>query len=104
MIEHHQIDPALLRQRGQLDQIRQRPPQPVEPGNHHLVATPGGQQRLVQTGPTGQHPGGGVGENLLTPGRTERVLLRFRMLITGGDPGQADPHPSSVKRTPEHVP
>lgn len=101
-IEHHRVHPALLDQRGRLDRRHHRPPQPVEPGDPRPVAPPGDPQRPIQTGPASRDSRGTVGDALLAAGRAEHIGPRGRMPIAGEDPGRADPHPSSVRRTPRH--
>jgi hypothetical protein len=37
LIQHHQITPLVLQPFGQLDQVLQRAPEPIEPGNDDLI-------------------------------------------------------------------
>lgn len=101
LVEHHQVDPLGLQLLGQLDQVLQRPAEPVQLGHHELVAGPvGRQQGLVQLGSAGELAGRLVEEDLVAPGRRQRVALGLRMLVAGGDPPVADPHEGGPYREP----
>jgi hypothetical protein len=76
---------------GLIDQICTR--RTIQLGHHELVAgSVGRQQRLVQLGPAGQLAGRFVDEDLVAPGRRERVTLGLGVLVASGDPPVTDPH------------
>jgi hypothetical protein len=59
----------------------QRPPEPVQLGDHELIAFSRDQQCLLQPGPAGELARGLVGEHLLATGRGQRVVLGLGMLL-----------------------
>jgi hypothetical protein len=66
--------------------------EPVELGDHQLVALTQHEQGLVEFGPAGELSARLVGEHLLAAGSLEGVLLGLGMLIAGRDPCHADSH------------
>src|SRR5690606_25320351 len=86
---------------GQLDQVLQRTAQPVQLGDHQLVAVPYDEQRLIELRTARELARGPVDEHLLAASRAQRVVLSFGMLVTSRDPGVADAHTRTVSRTRE---
>ena len=87
LVQHHQIDPALVQLPGQLGEVAHRAGQPREPGHHDLVA---GAQLLVEAIPIGaacELARGLVQEHPLTPGDAQSVELAVGVLLSGADPG-----------------
>jgi len=69
-----------------LDQVRQRPTQPVQPPHHQRVPRP---QLIEQRHPlraVGSSSAGGVRPDPLTSRGPQRVLLQRRGLLSGGHP------------------
>jgi hypothetical protein len=93
LVEHDEVDAAVLKELGELDQVIERAAKSVELGDDQLVASAVcRQQRLVQLRTARELPGDLVDEHLITAGCLERVDLGFGMLVAGGDAPIADPH------------
>jgi hypothetical protein len=70
----------------EFDQVLERAAEPVELGDHDLVAgAVGGEQRLVQLGAARESARRLVDEDLVAAGSVERVVLRFGVLVAGGE-------------------
>jgi len=81
--------------------VLERAAEPVELGDHELVAGPvGREQCLVQFGAAGEFAGGLVEEDLLTVGGAQRVVLGFGVLVAAGHPPITDPHSLRLYREP----
>jgi hypothetical protein len=76
--------------------VLERAPQPVELPDGEGVARPKEGDRFGQTGAFVFGTAGDVGEELLTAGFLERVLLEIEVLILGGDACVADEHATLV--------
>ena len=83
--ERAEAEPLLLERFHWRHQLRQAPPQPVQPPDDQGVALPYPVQRLGKAGPVGPGPGGPVLENPPVSGGIERVELRLRVLVKGLD-------------------
>jgi len=85
--EADQGDAALLKVVYDVDQVPQRPSEPVQPPHHQAVAAPGALQRTRQTRTVLDRPGGTVDEDPVHLGLMERVQLQGLVLGVGADPG-----------------
>ncbi len=92
LVEDDQVDTAALKILGQLDEVLEGTPEPVELGDDQLVAGPGDEEGLVEFGPAGEAPGGLVEMDLVAAGGAQRVMLAVGVLVAGGDPPVADPY------------
>lgn len=99
----NQVDAGVLQLVGQVDQMLQRSTLPIEFGDHEPVAFPGGAQRVVQLGLSGELPAGLVDEDPFTAGGGQRVVLRASACWSGRDRPIADLHCPNVSRTGVNV-
>lgn len=84
LVQDDQVHTASLQRLGQVDEMVQGPPEPVEFGDDELIAgTVGREQCLVEFGSAGELSGGCVDEDLLAPGRCQGVVLGFGVLVMG---------------------
>lgn len=90
LIERDEARASLFDQAQHVDQVRQRPPQAVEPPDHkHDTGSEPGQ-RLVEPRPLGAGATGLVFEDGFTAGRREGAALQIELLVMGRDPCIAD--------------
>jgi hypothetical protein len=102
LVEHDQVDPAGLKEFGELDQMLERAAETVELGDAELVAGAfGDQQRLVQLWASSELAAGVFDEDPLASASVEGVVLSFGMLIARRHPPVPDPHTRSVPRPGE---
>lgn len=84
LVQDHQVNTAHLPRLGELDEVFQRPAEPVEFGHHELIKRPvAREQRFVELGSAGEFSGGCVNEDLLAAGRCQGVVLGFGVLVMG---------------------
>jgi hypothetical protein len=101
LVEHDEVDLALLQLPGELDQMLQRAAEPIELRHHELIASAvRRQQRLLQLRPGGELPRRGVDEDLLAPGGREGIVLSLGMLVARRDTSITDPHPRQRNANP----
>ena len=82
---------AALGQAGDgVDQVAQRPAQPVRLSHRQGVARAELVQELLEGGPVGAGAAGGLGEDPVAAGRGEGVDLQVGLLVGGGDAGVAE--------------
>jgi len=93
-----EADAASLQLGHRLDQVPERSPEPVEAPHHQGVALAGVLQRLHQGSTLDEGAAGGLGEELVAPGRREGVELKVEGLLTGRDPGVPDVHDPIVSK------
>jgi hypothetical protein len=86
LVQDDEVDAALLQLLGQGDEVFQGAAEPVELGEHQLVALAQDEQGLVEFGTAGEFPGRLVDEDLFVAGGFEGVELGFGVLVAGGDP------------------
>ena len=98
LLEHDQVDPALLEQRGDLGEVTHRAGHPGQPGDHELVAAPEMIEAVAPLRSPGELAGGGVGPVPLAAGGTQRVELGVVPLRASGDPGV--PVPGHTRKCP----
>ena len=84
--EHDQVDPALLKQRGDLGEVAHRAGHPGQPGDHELVPAAEMIEAVVPLGSPSELAGGGVSPVPLTARGPQRVELGVVPLRAGGDP------------------
>ncbi|SFL19054.1 hypothetical protein SAMN05216275_16714 [Streptosporangium canum] len=65
LVEDDETDTASLEFLRQLDEVFQGAAEPVEFGDHELVALACDEEGLVELGPAGEFPAGLVGDDLL---------------------------------------
>jgi hypothetical protein len=85
LLQAPEPDPALSQAGDGVDQVPQRPAQPVQLPHHEGVAGP----ELVQEGAIGADAAGGLGEHPIAAGALEGVDLELGLLVGGGDAGVA---------------
>jgi hypothetical protein len=73
-----------------VDQVAQRPAQPVQLPHHQGVARAQLVEDLVQRRSGGQGAAGGVEEDPVAAGRLQRVDLQVGVLVAGRDAGLAE--------------
>ena len=101
LVEHDKVDLSILQLTGELDQMLKRAAKPIKLRHHELIARAvGGQQRLLQLRATRKLSGRRLDEDLLAPGGSERVVLRFWVLIARRHPTVAEQHQISVRQRP----
>ncbi|KAG0926740.1 hypothetical protein G6F32_013112 [Rhizopus arrhizus] len=85
-----------------LDQLRQRPAEPVKPPHHQRITLAGEGEGVSQSRPFSLCAAGRVGEDLFTTGRRQGVPLEIHFLIVGRYPRISDFHcvVRQVVRTP----
>ncbi len=77
LIEHDEIDAALLEMPGELDQMLQRAAEAIELGDDELIAgSIGGQESVLQLRSFGELARSGLDEDLLATSRSEGVPPR----------------------------
>jgi hypothetical protein len=82
LVEHDQVDAALLQSGGQLDEVLQGTAEPVELGDDELIAAAvRNEQRLVELRSAGKFAGRLVEEDLLAAGRSQGVVLGAWVLV-----------------------
>lgn len=87
--------PLRSKGRHRLQEVAQRPPQPVQPPDHHRVPGPDLLEEVVEGRSGLQLPAGLVHEDPLTAGGHQRIVLEGRILLVGRHPGIAQPIASS---------
>jgi len=90
LLQAAEPDPALGQARDGVDQVPQRPAQPVQLPHHQGVARAQLVQELLEGGPVGAGAAGGLGEHPVAAGAPEGVDLEVRLLVGGGDAGVAE--------------
>lgn len=76
LVEHNQVNLLVLQLLRQVNQVRQRATEPVQFGDHELIARPvGREQCLVQLGSPGEGPGGVIDEDRLTAARYDALSV-----------------------------
>jgi hypothetical protein len=98
LLEYDQVDPALLRQRGDLGEVAHRAGHPGKPGDHELVAAPEMIEAVVPLGSPGELARAGVSPVPLTARGTQRAELGVVPLRASGDPGV--PVPGHTRKCP----
>jgi len=88
--EADQGDAALFEVVYDVDQVPQRPSEPVQPPHHQAVPGSGALQRTRQTRTVLDRPGGMVYEDAVHSGPLKGVQLQGLVLGVGADPGVAD--------------
>ena len=81
----------------------ERAPEAVELRDDELVALARDPQGLVELGATSELAAGLVDEDLVAAGRVEGVVLAVGVLVAGGHPPVADPHPDQRTETGQEL-
>jgi hypothetical protein len=79
--------------------VWERSPEPIELPDDEGVPAAGEAYRLVETRSVRLGAAGGIGEQPLTPGLLQRVLLERERLIVGRDPGIPNKHAPIVSES-----
>ena len=90
LLEAPKADPALSQAGDGVDQVPQRPAQPVKLPHHEGVAGPELVQELLEDRTVAAGAAGGLGEHPVAAGRVEGVDLELGLLVGGGDAGIAE--------------
>jgi len=85
-------DLALLEFAHSLDEVSERPAEPVELPHHQRVALAGKRDRLREPRPLDVGTTGHVGKDLAAAGFLKRVALQIEILVDRRDPRVADQH------------
>jgi len=93
---------TLVQSSHHLDQVPQRPAQPVQPPHHQGVPRPQLPQHRLQLRPPVQHPRRMIGPDLPAAGSGQLVDLQVRVLLGRRDPrvAQRVRHAQPVPQTP----
>jgi hypothetical protein len=87
LLQAPEPNPSLGQAGDGVDQVAQRPAQPVQLPHHQGVAGAQLVQDVVEGGPVGPGAAGGFGEHPVAAGALEGVDLEVRLLVGGGDAG-----------------
>jgi hypothetical protein len=85
LLEAPKADPALSQAGDGVDQVPQRPAQPVKLPHHEGVAGPELVQELLEDRTVAAGAAGGLGEHPVAAGRVEGVDLELGLLVGVGD-------------------
>ena len=104
LAQGRQGDPAAVQVGHHVDQVPQRPAEPVQPPHHHGVAGAQLSEQLVQGRAGLQRSRRLVREDAVDAGSLQGVELEALVLLEGADPGIAEAHTALLSRSTHRSP
>jgi hypothetical protein len=90
LLQASEPDPAISQTSDRVDQMPQRPAEPIQLPHDEGVARTQLVEELLEGGPVGAGAAGGLGEHPVAAGVLEGVDLELWLLVGGGDSSIAE--------------